>query len=258
MNPESKKPEAGAHPYPEARTIKDLPRNLQPREQLERVGPEGVEDDVLLAILLRTGMRGKNVGDLARELLKKSGGLPDLSRFSLQELCTIKSMGRVKALTLIAAFELGRRAREARGEDAPALRSPGEVARMMRGRADSPVERFWILPLNKKNRMITREPALLTSGIVDASLIHPREVFAVAVRTMSCGVILVHNHPSGDPTPSAEDVRVTRNLIDAGRVMDIEVIDHVVMGREGHPEHPAGFFSFRESGLVDFQTPSPA
>ncbi|MBP7276219.1 MAG: DNA repair protein RadC [Kiritimatiellae bacterium] len=247
---------AVVYPEPTSTRIKDLPRSMQPRELVERYGAGRAEDEVLLAVLLRSGFRGKNVRDVARELLVRHGDLRTVARLSLQELTQIKGIGKVKALTLQAAFELGCRLRDQGLDDSPALRSPEEVFAFMKPYASQTAEHFWVLPLNKKNRLIPREPVAVTRGIVDASLVHQREVFAVACKALSNAVILAHNHPSGDPTPSAEDVRITRSMIAAGRVMDIDVLDHVVLGAPGHPAHPSGYFSFRESGLVSFENPA--
>lgn len=244
------------YPEPAPTRIKDMPRSMQPREMVERYGAARAEDEVLMAVLLRSGLPGKNVRDVARELLVRHGDIRSVARLSLQELTRIKGIGKVKALTLQSAFELGRRLRDQGLEDSPPLRSPEDVFEFMKPYAAQAVEHFWVLPLNKKNRLIPREPVEVTRGIVDASLVHQREVFAVACKALSNAVILAHNHPSGDPTPSAEDARITRSMIAAGRVMDIDVLDHVVLGAPGHPAHPSGYFSFRESGLVSFEDPA--
>ncbi len=244
--------------YPLAPRIKDLPKDLQPREMLERFGAANVPDAVLLAVLLRTGMRGRNVLDLAADLLRRHGSLSELSRATLEELSGVKSIKRVKALTLLAAFELGRRVRDEQLQDSPSIRSPGDVERVVRPLADrASVEVFWMLPLNKKNRLITRGPVEISRGILDASLVHPREVFAPAIRASSAAVILSHNHPSGDPTPSADDVALTRRLTEAGRTVDIRVLDHVILGRVSSDGKRPAYVSLREAGLVDFEGAKP-
>lgn len=242
--------------YPEAgapRRIKDLPLSLQPREMMETCGVGRVEDEVLLAVLLRNGYHGRNVRELAHDLLRKYGSLQDLARLSLQEWKSIKGIGRVKALTMLAACEMGRRIRDQIMSDSPRISAPGDVAVFMGSRAEDEVEKFWILPLNKKNRLITREPVLISSGLMDMSLVRPREVFRAANQTMCASVILAHNHPSGDPSPSAEDVKITREIVAAGRVMGIEVLDHVVLGTAGRSPHSTSYFSLREAGLVSFE-----
>jgi DNA repair protein RadC len=257
MNPttnETPETEPKRRVYPMAGTarIKDLPRNLQPREVMEASGAAQVEDDVLLAVLLRAGLPGRNVRDLARELLKTTGGLRELAQASVQEISKIKGIGRVKALTLIAAAEMGRRIRDEGLEDSPALRSPDEVERFMRKHADVEMEKFWVLPLNKKNRLIPRNPLVVSTGLVDASLVHAREVYIHVIRALASAAIVVHNHPSGDPEPSAEDIRITRALVDSGRVLGMPLLDHVILGNPGHPRHPQGYYSIREAGLVQF------
>lgn len=246
-----KTPDRGA--YPAAPRIKDLPADLQPREMLERFGAQHVPDAVLLAVLLRAGLPGRNVMELAADLLRRHRSLAELSRATLEELAGLKGIKKVKALTLLAAFELGRRVRDEQMKDSPAIRCPEDVDRVVRPHAErAAVEIFWMLPLNKKNRLITREPVEVTRGILDASLVHPREVFGPAVRAGSAAVILCHNHPSGDPYPSADDIAMTRRLVAAGRAMDIRVLDHVVIGRARPTNPPERYFSLRESGLVDF------
>jgi DNA repair protein RadC len=229
----------------------DLPERLRPREELERQGAENVSDRVLLAVLLRGGIRGQNVMDLAEHLLRTHGSLTALAAASVEELAALRGMGRVKALTLKAALELARRLpREGQREESP-LRTPEDAARILRETA-SPLdqERFWVLKLDAKNRL-RGVPEEITRGILDASLIHPREVFRRAIQGNCAAVIVVHNHPSGDPTPSAEDVRVTRQLVQAGRIVGIKVMDHVVLGRR-HAERQNDYVSLREAGLVDF------
>ena len=244
--------EPGVYPA-EAPRIRDLPAAMQPREVLETRGAEAVEEDVLLAVLLRTGLPHKNVRELAREILTRYQSLAELSRASLQELTRIKGIGKVKALTLMAAFEFGRRVRDVGLEDSPLVRTPQDVAKLLRSPVDAAeVEMFWMLPLNKKNRMITKAPVQVTKGVLDASLIHQREVFLQAIRANSSAVVLAHNHPSGDPAPSAEDLAITRQMVASGRIIGIRVLDHVILGRPGGEGRP-GYFSVREAGLVDFE-----
>jgi DNA repair protein RadC len=139
--------------------------------------------------------------------------------------------------------------------DAEPVFAPADVARIVHRVAErEAVEVFWILPLNKKNRMITRNPVEVTRGILDASLVHPREVFHHAIRANSAAVILAHNHPSGDPAPSADDLSLTRKMVEAGRAVDIRVLDHVIVGRPNPTEGSPGFFSLRESGMADFES----
>lgn len=240
--------------YPTAPlTVRELPQTLRPREEFLRRGAASLSDDALLAILLRSGRRGRNVTDLARDLLQSVGGLEGLSRATYEELLARKigGLGPVKAMEVAAALELGRRA--ARPDDAgpaPAVRDPAAVAGLLQTLARGlRQEVFWALLLNTKNRLIGR-PIEATRGLLDVSPVHPREVFGNAIRHGAAAVILAHNHPSGDPTPSPEDLRVTRQLVDAARVVGIRVLDHVVIGRPSSGQ--TGFCSMREQGLAAF------
>ncbi len=242
-----------AREYPiSARRICDIPREERPRELVEEWGVDRVNDRVLLAVILRSGIPGQSVVDLADSLLQKYGSLRELSRQSVDELCTIRGMGRVRAQAVVAALELGRRLMRQPEEAASIIRTPGDAANLMRGRLHGhDAESFWVLMLDTKYRL-RRPPFKVSSGILDACLVHPREVFKEAIRACSAAVVLVHNHPSGDPTPSAEDIRLTRRLVEAGRVVEIEVLDHVIIGQAaaGRAED---FISLRESGLVEFR-----
>ncbi len=229
-----------------------MPVGLRPREEVDRVGVEHASPDVLLAILLRTGTRGLNVVDLARTIMQRFGSLTAVASAPVEELSSVPGVGPVKAQILKVALELGRRlSEESVTRDTP-VRSPADVALLMR-ESVRPLERevFWVLLLNAKNRLKMR-PTIVSQGLLDASLVHPREVFQIAIRSGAAAVILVHNHPSGDPTPSAEDVRVTRQLAEAGAVVDIKVLDHIVIGKGGGAL-PDAYVSMRESGLVTFR-----
>lgn len=235
--------------------ICDLPERLRPREAMERQGVEHVADTVLLAILLRSGVRGLNVMDLAERIMIKHKTLTALSRVSVEELTRdpdLKGLGKVKAQILRAALELSRRiAEETRDERGSFVRSPEDAAGVLREMARAlDHERFWTLHLDTRNRL-KGMPQEVSKGILDASLVHPREVFKPAIHSGCAALILVHNHPSGDPSPSAEDVRLTRQLIQAGQVLGVKVLDHVILGRRGAASQH-DFMSLRESGVVEF------
>lgn len=241
--------------YPEAPLrVKELPPEMRPREEFQRRGAENAPDEVLLAILLRTGAAGKNVTELAREVLRRFGGLAALSQIDFAELLAahIKGLGQVKAMELAAALELGRRAaQQGPRHDPPSIREPEAVFRLL-----APLTRtvqqeiFWALLLDTKNKLIG-QPVETTRGLLDTSPVHPREVFSKAVRYGAASVILAHNHPSGDPTPSREDVDITRRLIEAARILGIRVLDHVIVGKPS-PAAP-GYVSLREKNLVSFE-----
>lgn len=230
--------------------VKDVPKTMRPRELMDQFGVEAVEEYVLLAILLRTGVQGASVIDLARLLLKDFGSLTALARASVDDLKR-RGLGKVKAQVLKAALELARRLANETAPDKRPVKTPADAADLLREEA-RPLEQeqFWILPLNTRN-YLKGGPVNITSGLLDASLVHPREVFRDAIRTRSAAVVLVHNHPSGDPAPSAEDIRITRQLVAAGRVIEIRVLDHVILGKALTPGEK-DFFSLREAGIVDF------
>lgn len=232
-------------------TVKELPKRMQPREMFDLHGASHVPDDVLLAILLRSGTAGFNVLDLASELLRTYGSLTALTKVSLIDLTKIKGIGLVKARELKAALELARRLSQEEHEHAPQIQSPEDAARLLREQARTlDVEHFWILILDMKNRLKC-PPREVSRGLLNASLVHPREVFSEAFVHKAAGVILAHNHPSGDPSPSPEDIQVTRKLVEAGKLLEIPVMDHVIVGRASL-ETGRYYCSIRESGFVSF------
>jgi DNA repair protein RadC len=230
---------------------RDLPKALQPREKYDRLGPENLSESDLLALLLRTGTTGLNVVELAESLLLQYGSLSALARASAAELQEIRGIGKEKAKILKAALEIGRRLVQENVGERPRIASPEEAAAVLRERARSlDREVFWVLLLDIKNRLIA-PPAEVSKGTLNSSLIHPREIFKPAIQYSAAAVILAHNHPSGDPSPSAQDVRITKKLMEAGRTMEINVLDHIIIGRKTR-EGADDFLSLRESALVDF------
>ena len=244
--------EGAAYPAPPL-TVRELLPGLRPREELARRGAAQLSDDALLAILLRSGRRGRNVAELARDVLQAFGGLGSLARASFEEILArrFSGVGRVKAMEIAAALELGRRAAaQSPTEEAPFVRDPESVVRQLRLlTANLRQEVFWTLLLDTKNRLIGR-PQEISRGLLDSSPVHPREVFSTAISHAAAAVILAHNHPSGDSTPSVEDLRVTRQLVEASRILGIRVLDHVILGRE--TDQRPGYLSLREKGLATF------
>lgn len=211
-----------------------------PREKLERSGPEGLQSEELLAILLRTGYEGRNVLEVSQRVLAKHP--PEaLVKMDLGALRRIKGIGRAKAAGLVAAFELARRALNSGMGVAPAVTRPGDIVAVIGDIKDKRKEHFLAVFLNARNQVICRED--VSVGSLNASLVHPREVFAPAVGSSAAGVILAHNHPSGDVTPSREDIELTRRMVQAGEIMGIEVMDHVIIA-------PDRFLSMREANLM--------
>jgi len=230
----------------------DVPARQRPRELFERVGPEGVPDDVLVALILRSGVQGLSVIELARGLVQHYGSLTALAQASVNELAEFPGMGKVKAQVLKAALELARRTAEEATPERATINTPADAAAVLRERARSREEEiFWVLPLDAKNRL-KRPPFEITRGLLDASLVHPREVFREAIRSSCAAIVLCHNHPSGDPQPSAEDIRVTRQIVEAGKIVNIDVMDHIILGRQ-RSKGDLDFFSMREAGLVKFE-----
>jgi DNA repair protein RadC len=221
--------------------IRDLPAGERPRERLAHAGEGALSTTELLAIILRTGVGGESVLEMARRLLSRYGGLPGLARASFAELQAEKGLGEAKTAQLKAALELGRRVLLAAPEDRFVVRSPADVAQLLMAEMSHlEQEHFRVLYLDTRNRLIGTETVYV--GSLNASHIRVGEVFRDAIKRNCAAIIVVHNHPSGDPTPSPEDVEVTRQLVTAGNLLDIEVLDHLVIGQQR-------FVSLRERGL---------
>lgn len=226
--------------------LKDQPISERPRERLVAHGANALSHAELIAILLRTGLKGANAVEIGRQLLARFGSLQALARASIADLQKIKGIGRDKAVTLVAAFTLaGKMAAELQYES-PTLDNPENVVRLLREQnLLKNVETLQILLLNTRRRLIRMEE--VTDGTIDQLLVHPREVFKSAIAANAAAIVLAHNHPSGDPTPSEADIKVTRDLIRAGQLLKIEVLDHVIIGRPT-PERPKDYSSLRELG----------
>lgn len=218
--------------------IKDLPKIDRPREKLIRYGPEKLSTSELLAILLRTGGKGINVVELANNILKKFSG-DGLGKANVKELRNTFGLGIAKACEIVACFELGRRLLQ--HKQSVLLLSPKDVWEELKDIRDNKKEHFVIFFLDARNQEIKRE--IISIGSLNANLVHPREVFEPAVRYLAAQIIIAHNHPSGDPEPSPEDVDITKQLVDAGKLLDIEVKDHVIVGN-------ASFFSLKDHALL--------
>jgi DNA repair protein RadC len=226
-----------------ATRIAETPEHDRPRERMARLGPAALTAAELLAILLSTGSRGRGSLDVASALLADGGpGLAGLARRTVAELARTAGVGAAKAARVAAGLELGRRLQEEGRGERPRIRSPGDVHRWFAPRlADLAAEEFHVLALDSQSAVL--RDLFITRGILNSSLVHPREVFRGAIAEAAAGIIVVHNHPSGDPTPSADDRAVTRQLLEAGRILDLPVYDHVVIGQ-------GRYVSFAESGLL--------
>lgn len=206
----------------------------RPRERLERLGAAALSDRELLTLVVGSGTGGNSAQAVAEALWAAAGegGLPILSRSSPQRLSRLPGLGRALSARLVAAFEIGRRAASAPSDAPPRITGPADVAALLRPRlATLEQEEFHVVLLDRQHRVLSTRQ--ITRGILDASLIHPREVFRPAVEVGAAAIVVVHNHPSGDPTPSAEDRAVTRQLAESGRILGIPLLDHVVVAREG-------------------------
>ena len=209
--------------------INELPASERPRERLKESGPASLSNSELLAIILRTGTAAENVLGLASRVLTRFGGLTGLARASFGELCAEKGVGQAKAAQLKAALELGQRLSSTQPEERAVVRTPQDVANLLMaemGFLDQ--EQLRVVLLTSKNQVISIPDVY--KGNVNTSLIRPSELFREAVRENCPAIIVVHNHPSGDPDPSPEDIAVTKQIVAAGRVLDIEVLDHMIIG----------------------------
>lgn len=230
--------------------LKDLAVSDRPQERLEQLGPGALSDTELLAMLLRSGSRGHNVISIAQRLIAEAGSLPALVRWNESDFRRLTGIGRVKALQLVTVMEIVRRAQtKGPAAEEDVLNRPELIhAHFAPQIAGLAVEKFWVLCLNRKNRLLRQVE--VTSGTATSSLAHPREVFRAAIRHGATAVVCVHNHPSGDPAPSAADVQVTRQLRDAAKAVDIDLLDHVIVGRAAADPLGRGFYSFREAGVL--------
>src|SRR3990167_7596384 len=204
--------------------IKDLPRIDRPREKLIKYGPEKLSNSELLAILLRTGQKDINVVELSKKILKQFSG-SKLANVSYQELRKVSGLGAAKSCEIIACFELGRRF--LKDKQSEMYLSPQEVWQELKDLRNHKKEHFVIFFLDTKNQEIRRE--IISVGTLNASIVHPREVFEPAITASASQIIIAHNHPSGNLEPSEEDIEVTRQLIQAGKILGINLLDHVIV-----------------------------
>ena len=225
-------------------TIKDLPEDERPRERLFKYGPQALKTSELLAIIIRVGTTKETAVQVAERLLQKYDG--DLKRMASEtekQLSDgIKGLGRSKAAQIMAAFELGKRLSAFIGNERPQIGSPKDVSQIfMPQMRYLNTETLHTLSLDTKN-YVTKQRRIF-EGSLDMSIVHPREIFRFALEETAAAIIIVHNHPSGDPTPSKDDVKITRQLVDAGKMLDIPVLDHVIIG-DGR------YVSLREQGII--------
>ena len=220
--------------------IKDLPKIERPREKLIQKGSQNLKDEELLAILLGTGVEGKNVLEVARQILKKYSK-KRLLKMKYEDLSKIKGIGPAKACVILAAQELIKRALEIQEETLPLIQSVKDVVAQAVYMREKTREHLMAIYLNARSEMIFKKPMFI--GTLNANLVHPREIFAEALRQNAASVILAHNHPSGDAEPSEDDLEITKRLIEAGKIMGIDVLDHIIITK-------TKVFSFKEKKLI--------
>lgn len=222
--------------------IKELPADERPREKMKERGAQALGNSELLAILLRTGNFQESALRIAENLLDRQGGLAGFGNATLEEFEQVKGVGEAKAITVMAAIELGRRVTTLAPAERAIIRTPDDVAALLMPRFRYETkESFIAILLSTKNHVL--KTAVISVGSLNASIVHPRELFREAINASAAAVILAHNHPSGDPAPSPEDVSLTRKLVDAGKLLDIPVLDHIVLG-------DGKYISFKEKGIL--------
>lgn len=224
-------------------TIKEMPENERPREKLIRYGCHTLSNSELLAILIRTGSKEHSALELANILLSyDDNGIRFLANCTVEELSVIKGIGHSKACQIIAAVELGNRLSRSRLELKRTIKSPEDVTNIfVNDMRFLEKEHFKVIFLNTKNEIIAYET--ISIGSLNSSIVHPREVFNRAIKKSSASLILLHNHPSGNPEPSKEDIHITKRLVEAGKIIGIEVLDHIIIG-DGE------YFSLKENSLI--------
>jgi len=221
--------------------IKDLPSDERPRERLAHAGAGALSTSELLAIILRTGVSGQNVLDMSQRLLAKYDGLPGLARANFAELCAEKGLGAAKTAQLKASLELGRRLQLTASEERPQVKSPSDAANLLMGEMGLlEQEHMRVMLLDTRNRV--QGIHTVYQGSLNTTMVRVGELFRDAIRANSAAIIVAHNHPSGDPSPSPEDVAVTRQIVSAGKLLDIDVLDHLIISH-------SRFVSLKERGL---------
>lgn len=223
-------------------TVHDLPKQERPRERLKNFGPEALSAQELLALVIGRGIPKKSVMNIAQELLTEFGSVKAISQATIEELSKIKGIGLAKAAQIKACFELGKRQDlEPEIKDFN-IKDPQSVVKAIRASIkDKAKEHFKLILLNTRNKIIGI--STVSIGILNTSVVHPRELFKEAIIHNAMSVVLAHNHPSGDPEPSEDDLMITRRLVEAGKILGIEVIDHIIITKDG-------FFSFKEKNLI--------
>ncbi|MCR6111498.1 DNA repair protein RadC [Bacillus sp. A301a_S52] len=222
--------------------IRDVPKSERPRERMLRDGAEALSNQELIALLLRSGTKSESVLQLSTRVIQHFNGLTLFKEAQVKELTAIKGIGEAKAIQLLAALELGKRVYQFTSEERYVIRSPEDVAQyMMDEMRQLNQEHFVVLYLNTKNQVLHKETIFI--GSLNASIVHPREIFREAFRFSAASIVCLHNHPSGDPEPSQQDIEVTQRLVESGKMLGIALLDHVIIGDRR-------FYSLKEKGYV--------
>lgn len=222
-------------------TIHDLPITERPRERLQKLGSEALSSQELLALILGRGIRGESVMVTAQRILSAFGNVKNISQASLEELSSIRGIGPAKAAQLKASFELAKRKEEVSGENI-SIKTSKDVLKLVRPRLkDKKKEHFLVLSIDTRSTLIRM--GNISIGTLDANLVHPREVFKEAIQSLASSIILVHNHPSGNPEPSDADIEITKRIVKTGGVIGIDILDHIIIAKDR-------FYSFKEKGIV--------
>ena len=214
-------------------TVHDLPLSERPRERLLKLGSEALSSQEILALILGRGIKGESVIITAQKLLSRFGNLKNLASASMEELTQIKGIGPAKAAQIKATFELSKRLEDSSDEGSKiTVKSPEDAIKAAKSLKGKRKEHFLVLCLNTRNHLINTHNVSI--GSLDCSIVHPREVFKEAISSCAASVIFVHNHPSGDPTPSEDDIKLTKRLVEAGEIIGIEVLDHIIICDRDH------------------------
>ncbi len=228
--------------YQYTKTMRDMPSDDRPRERLDKLGPEALRDAELIAVIFRTGTREKNAVALAEDVLRTFGDLRRLSQASIEEIQRVKGVGKVKAIELKAALELGKRLVNHQKIFTKRIQKPADVANLlMNTYKDYEIECFMCILMNIKNDVIKIEK--VSQGGIDSTVASPMDVFKLAVRIGAPNIIITHNHPSGDPEPSQTDIEITQQLKNAGDILGVQLLDHIIFG-------DGKYISLKERGLL--------
>ena len=223
-------------------TLHDLPKEERPRERLKKVGVDNLSLAELLALVIERGKRGENVLTIAQNLISHFGNLENIKKASIEELCQVKGIGFATACKLKASFKLGEKAQITPTKHKQKIESPKDVFELLKNDlGDKKKEHFKVLSLDSRNKLISIDDVSI--GTINANLVHPREVFKTAIQHLAVSIIIVHNHPSGDPEPSEDDLEITKRIVEVGKLIGINILDHIIITK-------TKFFSFKDKKLI--------